>query len=63
MPKFKKNPAAVLRDAKSKPAFNRVEPACFDVLLEKLADQDLRQTVLSRMWERSRAFEVDINAI
>ncbi len=72
MTEFKKNPAAVLRDAKSRPlavlshnkaAFYLVEPALFEALLEELADQELHRTVLSRMGERSRALEVDIDAI
>ncbi|WP_090142200.1 type II toxin-antitoxin system Phd/YefM family antitoxin [Limnohabitans sp. DM1] len=72
MSEFKKNPAAVLRDAKSRPvvvlshnkaAFYRVKPALFEALLEELADQDLHRTVLSRMGERSLALEVDIDAI
>ena len=69
---FKKNPAAVLRDAKSKPvavlnhnkaAFYMVEPALFEALLEELADQDLHRTVLSRISERAHAIEVDVDEI
>ena len=72
MSEFKKNPAAVLRDAKSKPvavlshnkaAFYMVEPALFETMLDELSDQELHRTVLSRMSERSRAVEVDIDAI
>ena len=72
MPEFKKNPAAVLRDAKSKPvavlshnkaAFYMVKPALFEAMLDELSDQELHRTVLSRMSERSRAIEVDIDAI
>ena len=72
MSEFKKNPAAVLRDAKSKPvavlnhnkaAFYMIEPALFEALLEELSDQDLHHTVLSRMNERAQAIEVDIDAI
>jgi antitoxin StbD len=72
MSEFKKNPAAVLRNAKSKPvavlshnkaAFYMVEPALFEAMLEELADQDLQRTVVSRMGERARAIEVDIDAI
>lgn len=72
MSEFKKNPAAVLRDAKSRPvaelshskaAFYLVEPALLEALIEELADQDLHRTVLSRMGERSLALEVDIDAI
>lgn len=39
-----------------------VGPALFEAMLEELADQDLHRTVLSRMGERSRALEVDIDA-
>jgi len=72
MSEFKKNPAAVLRDAKSRPvavlnhnkaAFYMIEPALFEALLEDLADLDLHRTVLARMSERSQAIEVDIDAI
>ena len=72
MSEFKKNPAAVLRDAKSKPvavlshnkaAFYMVEPALFEAMLDELSDQELHRTVLSRMSERSRAIEVDIDDI
>ena len=72
MSEFKKNPAAVLRDAEGRPvavlnhnkaAFYMVEPALFEAILEELADQDLYRTVLSRMGERSRAVEVDIDEI
>lgn len=72
MSEFKKNPAAVLRDAKSKPvavlnhnkaAFYMIEPALFEALLEELEDLDLHRTVLSRMGERAHAIEVDIDAI
>ena len=48
----------VFRDARE-----LVEPALFEALLEELSDQDLHRTVLSRMGERSRAIEVDIDAI
>ena len=72
MSEFKKNPAAVLRDAKRRPvavlnhnkaAFYMVDPALFEAILEELSDQALYRTVLSRMGERSSAIEVDIDAI
>jgi antitoxin StbD len=72
MSEFKKNPAAVLRDARSRPvavlnhnkaAFYMVEPALFEVMLEELADQALHRKVLARMGERAQAIEVDIDAI
>jgi len=72
MSEFKKNPAAVLRDAKRRPvavlnhnkaAFYMVDPALFEAMLEELSDQALYRTVLSRMGERASAIEVDIDAI
>jgi antitoxin StbD len=72
MSEFKKNPAAVLRDARSRPvavlnhnkaAFYMVEPALFEAMLEELADQELHHTVLQRMSERAHAIEVDIDDI
>ena len=72
MSEFKKNPAAVLRDAKSRPvavlnhnkaACYVVGPALFEAMLAELADQDLHRTVLARMGERANAIEVDIDAI
>jgi antitoxin StbD len=72
MSEFKKNPAAVLREAKRRPvavlnhnkaAFYMVEPVLFEAMLEELSDQALYRTVLSRMSERASAIEVDIDAI
>jgi antitoxin StbD len=72
MSEFKKNPAAVLREAKSRPvavlnhnkaAFYMVEPALFEAMLEALSDQELGRTVLARLGERANAIEVDIDAI
>lgn len=72
MSEFKKNPAAVLRDAKRRPvavlnhnkaAFYMIEPALFEAMLEELTDQELSRTVLARMGERANAMEVDIDAI
>ena len=40
-----------------------IEPALFEALLEELDDQELRRKVLSRMSERSKAIEVDIDDI
>lgn len=72
MSEFKKNPAAVLRDARSRPvavlnhnkaAFYMVEPALFEAMLEELSDQELNRKVLARMSERAQAIEVDIDEI
>ena len=72
MSEFKKNPAAVLRDARSRPvavlnhnkaAFYMVKPALFEAMLEELADQELNRTVLARLSERAQAIEVDIDTI
>jgi antitoxin StbD len=72
MSEFKKNPAAVLRHADSRPvavlnhnkaAFYMVEPALFQAMLDELADRDLYAKVRARMTERVQAIEVDIDAI
>ena len=64
MSEFKKNPAAVLREAKNRPvavlnhnkaAFYMIEPALFEAMLEELSDQQLGRTVLARMSERAQA--------
>ena len=72
MSDFKKNPAAVLRAADqhpvavmshNKPAFYMVEPKLFEAMLEEISEQELHQTVLSRLAERAHAIEVDIDQI
>ena len=69
---MQKNPAAVLRDAKSRPvavlshnkaAFYMVKPALFEAVLDELADQEPHRSVLLHMGERASAIEVDIDAI
>ncbi|UXH80192.1 type II toxin-antitoxin system Phd/YefM family antitoxin [Roseateles amylovorans] len=70
MSEFKKNPAAVLREANKRPvavlnhnkaAFYMVEPELFQVLMEELADRDLMAKVRARLIDKSRAVEVDID--
>jgi len=72
MSEFKKNPAAVLRDANSRPvavlnhnkaAFYMIEPSLFQAMVEELADQDLYRTVLARVAEKAQAIEVDVDEI
>ena len=72
MSEFKKNPAAVLREANSRPvavlnhnraAFYMVEPALFQAMLDELTDQELHHKVLARMRERAQAIEVDIDSV
>jgi len=72
MSEFKKNPAAVLRDANRRPvavlnhnkaAFYMVEPALFKAILDELADRELHRKVLARVSERAKAVEVDIDEI
>jgi len=72
MSEFKKNPAAVLREAHNRPvavlnhnraAFYMLEPALFEAMLEELADQELHRKVLARMRERAQAIEVDVDQI
>ncbi len=72
MSEFKKNPAAILRQAGKRPvavlshnkaAFYLVEPALFEAMLEELVDQELRDKVMARLDERARAIEVDVDEI
>ena len=72
MSEFKKNPAAVLRQANCRPvavlnhnkaAFYMLEPSVFEAMLEALADQKLSRIVQERLSERENAIEVDIDAI
>jgi len=72
MSEFKKNPAAVLREANNRPvavlnhnkaAFYMVEPALFRAMLDELADQELHHKVLARMRERAQAVEVNIDEV
>jgi antitoxin StbD len=70
MSEFKKNPAAVLRQAgnrpvavlnHNKPAFYMVEPILMAAILEELADHDLYRKVRARMTDNLPAVEVDID--
>jgi antitoxin StbD len=70
MSEFKKNTAAVLSKANNRPvavlnhnraAFYMVEPHLFEAMLEELADQDLYRKAASRLAEKARAIEVDID--
>lgn len=70
MSEFKKNPAAVLREAKNRPvavlnhnkaAFYMIDPELFEAMMEEIADQDLYQKVLARMADKVNAIEVDLD--
>ena len=72
MSEFKKNPAAVLREAGSRPvavlnhnrpAFYMVEPQLFQAMLEQLADQDLYRKAAARLADKSRAIRVDLDQL
>jgi antitoxin StbD len=72
MSEFKKNPAAVLREANhrpvavlnhNRPAFYMVEPRLFEALMEELAYQELYRKAASRLADKSRAIEVGIGDI
>lgn len=69
MSDFKRNPAAVLRDANrrpvavlnhNRPAFYMVDPEFFKALLDEVADRDLQRTAIARLADLPRAVEVDI---
>ncbi len=70
MSEFKKNPAAVLREANNRPvavlnhnraAFYMVEPQLFAAMLEEIADQELYRRAASRLAKKHLAIEVDID--
>ncbi len=70
MSEFKKNPAAVLREANNRPvavlnhnkaAFYMIEPALFEAMMEEIADQALYQKVLARMADKVNAIKVDLD--
>ncbi len=70
MSEFKRNPAAVLRDANQRPvavlnhnraAFYMIEPRLFEAMMEELADQELYRKAASRLADKARAVEVDID--
>ena len=70
MSEFKRNPAAVLRDANQRPvavlnhnraAFYMIEPRLFEAMMDELADQDLYRKAASRLANKARAVEVDID--
>ena len=72
MSEFKKNPAAVLREANNRPvavldhnkaAFYMIEPALFEAMMEEIADQDLYQKVQARMADKVNAIEVDLDTL
>jgi antitoxin StbD len=72
MSEFKKNPAAVLREANKRPvavlnhnktAFYMVEPELFEALLDELADRELLDKVRARLADRTKAVEVDIDEL
>jgi antitoxin StbD len=72
MSEFKKNPAAVLRQAKNRPvavlnhnkaAFYMLEPALMEAILEELVDQELLEKVRARLVSNSVPVDVNIEDI
>ena len=72
MSEFKRNPAAVVRDAghrpvavlnHNKPAFYMVDPVMYEAMLGELADRDLMELVRARCGQMDQAIEVDIDAV
>jgi antitoxin StbD len=70
MSEFKKNPAAILREANKRPvavlnhnktAFYMIEPELFEAIMEEITDQDLYKKVLVRLADKSSAIEVDLD--
>ncbi len=72
MSEFKKNPAAVLREAgnrpvavlnHNKPAFYMVDPTLMEAMLEALGDRELLNLVRARMSDGALPIEVDIDEL
>ncbi|MFZ4617200.1 MAG: type II toxin-antitoxin system Phd/YefM family antitoxin [Rectinemataceae bacterium] len=72
MSDFKKNPAKVLREAGDRPvavlnhnkaAFYLIEPGLFETMLEDLADLRITPLLRTRLAERDKAVEVDIDTV
>ena len=70
MSEFKKNPAAILREANNRPvavlnhnkaAFYMIEPELFEAIMEEIADQDLYKKILARLADKSSAVEVNLD--
>jgi antitoxin StbD len=56
-----KRPVAVLNHNKA--AFYMVEPELFEVLMEELADRELMAKVRTRLADKSKAIEVDLDSL
>lgn len=72
MSEFKKNPAAVLREAgnrpvavlnHNRPAFYMVGPTLMEAMLEALGDRELHDLVRARMSDGASPIEVDIDEL
>lgn len=72
MSEFKRSPAAVLRGTSHRPiavltrnrvAFYVLEPRLFEAMMDELADQELCGKAASRLADKSRAIEVDIDEL
>jgi len=72
MSEFKKNPAAVLREAgkrvvalhnHNRPGFYIVEPALFVSTLDKLGDRDLHRKAAARLADKARAVEFGLEQL
>ncbi len=72
MSDFKKNPAKVLREAGDRPvavlnhnkaAFYLIEPGLYETMLEDLADLRITPLLRTRLAERDKAVEVDIDSV
>ncbi|HVS76461.1 MAG TPA: type II toxin-antitoxin system Phd/YefM family antitoxin [Steroidobacteraceae bacterium] len=72
MSEFKKNPAAVLREAgnrpvavlnHNKPAFYMVGPTLMEAMLEALGDRELYDLVRARMTDGAAPIEVNIDEL
>lgn len=72
MSELKRTPAAVLRGASHRPiavlkrnrvAFYVLEPRLFEAMMDEFADQELCGRAVSRLADKSRVIEVDIDEL
>jgi antitoxin StbD len=72
MSEFKKNPAAVLREARQRPvavlshnktAFYTLQPEVFEALMDELADRELLHKVRARLAGKGKAVAVGVEQL
>lgn len=63
MSEFKKNPAAVLREFRNRPASYIIEPQLFEAMMDELADSELYRKTVDRLAHKARAADVSLDQL